>query len=273
MIMNNVFDIKRFGRYLAYDLNNARNTFGVSALTIGLLPLIVLFFNTLFGLVFTGSVPEVAAPVKMMILVFAFIIVAISGPVKLYGHLTERRSGSDWLMIPASSFEKFLSMAIMLCIVLPVAVLGLFSICDLLLSWIVPVYGDSVVRQIGGGLSQFLTNGNDLGIVFLTPGGTIAGTWMSWCMCVLPFALGAIIFNRGKAAKTILCLIGLNMLLSLIAAIVFKSFDFSNFETFLENLTAEKASFWVNFLINAIYLIVIGGLLTALYFRVRTIKH
>ena len=24
--MNNVFDIKRFGRYLAYDLNNARNT-------------------------------------------------------------------------------------------------------------------------------------------------------------------------------------------------------------------------------------------------------
>ena len=28
--MNNVFDIKRFGRYLAYDLNNARNTFGVS---------------------------------------------------------------------------------------------------------------------------------------------------------------------------------------------------------------------------------------------------
>ena len=270
--MNNVFDIKRFGRYLAYDLNNARNTFGVSALTIGLLPLILLFFNTLFGLVFTGSVPEVVLPSKMVILGFAFIIVAIAGPVKIYGHLTERKSGSDWLMIPASSFEKFLSMALMLCIVLPVAVLGLFSICDLLLSWIVPVYGESAVRQIGGGLSQFFTS-SDLGVVFLTPGGAVAGTWMSWCMGVLPFALGAIIFKRGKAAKTILCLIGFNMLLSLIAAIVFKSFDFSNFETFLENLTAERASFWVNFLINAIYFVVVGGLLTALYFRVRTIKH
>lgn len=273
MIMNNVFDIKRFGRYLAYDLNNARNTFGVSALTIGLLPLIVLLFNTLFGLVFTGSVPEVAFPVKVAILVFSFIIVAISGPVKLYGHITERRSGSDWLMIPASSFEKFLSMAIMLCIVLPVVVLGLFSVCDILLDWIVPIYGDSVVRQLGGGISQFLTNGNDLGLLYFTKGGTIASTWMSWCTSVLPFALGAIIFKRGKAAKTILCLIGFNMLLSLIAAVVFKSFDFSGFESFLENLTSEKAAFWANFLINTLFLVVVGGLLTGLYFRVRTIKH
>ncbi len=271
--MNNVFDIKRFGRYLAYDLNNARNTFGVSALTIGLLPLILLFFNTLFGLVFTGSVPQVVLPAKMAILAFSFIIVAISGPVKLYGHLTERKSGSDWLMIPASSFEKFLSMALMVCIVLPVIVFGLFSICDLLLSWIVPIYGESAVRQIGSGLSQFFMNSSDLGMVYFTPGGAAAGTWMSWCIGVLPFALGAIIFKRGKAAKTILCLIGINMLLSLIAAIVFKSVDFSNFEAFFENLTVEKAGFWVNFLINAIYFVVVGGLLTALYFRVRTIKH
>ena len=186
--MNNVFDIKRFGRYFAYDLNNARNNFGVSALTVGLLPLILLFFNTLFGLVFTGDVPQVVLPAKVVILVFAFIIVAISGPVKLYGHLTERRSGSDWLMIPASSFEKFLSMALMLCIVLPVAVLGLFSICDLLLSWIVPFYGDSVVCQLGSGLDNLITN-SDVSVMFLSPGGTYASTWLNWCIGILPFAL------------------------------------------------------------------------------------
>lgn len=272
--MNNVFDIKRFGRYLAYDLNNARNTFGVSALTVGLLPLILLFFYTLFALVFTGNVIQVALPAKMFILVFAFIIVGISGPVKLYGHLTERRSGSDWLMIPASSFEKFLSMALILCIVLPVVVLGLFSVCDLLLSWIVPIYGESVVREIGGGASRLLSSlDSDVPLVFFTPGGAVTGTWLTWCEAVLPFALGAIIFKKGKAAKTILCLIGLNMLLSIIVAIVFKSVDFSNFEMFLENLTAENAGFWVNFFVNAFYLVVVGGMLTALYFRVRTIKH
>ncbi|MBR4818192.1 MAG: hypothetical protein IKZ72_06090 [Bacteroidales bacterium] len=270
--MNNVFDIKRFGRYFAYDLNNARNNFGVSALTVGLLPLILLFFNTLFGLVFTGDVPQVALPAKVVILVFAFIIVAISGPVKLYGHLTERRSGSDWLMIPASSFEKFLSMALMLCIVLPVAVLGLFSICDLLLSWIVPVYGDSVVRQLGSGLDK-LADIDNVSVMFLSPGGTVVSTWLNWCVGILPFALGAICFKKGKAAKTILCLIGFNMLLSLIIAVIFKSVDMSNFETFFENLTADNAGFWVNFFINAFYFVVVGGMLTALYFRVRTIKH
>lgn len=270
--MNNVFEIKRFGRYFAYDLNNARNNFGVSALTVGLLPLILLFFNTLFGLVFTGDVPQVVLPAKVAILVFAFIIVAISGPVKLYGHLTERRSGSDWLMIPASSFEKFLSMALMLSIVLPVVVLGLFSICDLLLSWIVPVYGESVVRQLGSGLDK-LSNFDDVSIMFLSPGGTVVSTWLNWCVGTLPFALGAICFKKGKAAKTILSLIGINMILSLIIAVVAKSVDMNSLEAFFENLTAEKAGFWVNFIINAFYFVVVGGMLTALYFRVRTIKH
>ena len=166
--MNNIFDIKRFGRYLTYDLNNAWNNFGISALVLGLMPLILLFFNTIFGLVFSGQVQPLHPAAKVAIMVCAFIIVAISGPVKLYGHLTERRSGSDWLMLPASSFEKFLSMTVMLCIALPVVVLGLFSVCDLLLSWIVPVYGDSIVREISSGVYHIVSNAGDVNFAILT---------------------------------------------------------------------------------------------------------
>ena len=35
--MNKVFDIKRFGKYFTYDLNNALGNYGISALVIGLL--------------------------------------------------------------------------------------------------------------------------------------------------------------------------------------------------------------------------------------------
>lgn len=271
--MNNVFDIKRFGRYLTYDLNNAWNNFGISALVLGLMPLILLFFNTIFGLVFSGQVQPLHPAAKFAIFVCALIIAAISGPVKLYGHLTERRSGSDWLMLPASSFEKFLSMAVMLCIVLPVAVLGLFSVCDLLLSWIVPVYDDSIVRQISGGLQRIVSNNGDIDFAIFTPGGAVAGTWMNWMICVLPFAIGAICFKKGKAAKTILCIFAFNIVFSLLFVLLFKSIDMEGFEAFIENLSEDKLGFWANFLINATYFVVVGGLLTALYFRARTIKH
>lgn len=270
--MNNVFDIKRFGRYLTYDLNNAWNNFGISTLVLGLMPLILLFFNTLFSLVFTGQVQQLHPAAKGSILACAFIIVAISGPIKLYGHLTERRSGSDWLMLPASSFEKFLSMMVMLCIILPVAALGLFAVCDLLLSWIVPIYGDSIVRQISGGLHEIVV-GEGIDFAIFTPGGAVAGTWMNWMICVLPFALGALCFKKGKAAKTILCIFGLNMLLSFVFVMLFKGINMESFEAFFENLTEDRLGFWANFLINAFYFVVVGGLLTALYCRVRTIKH
>ena len=104
--MNNVFDIKRFGKYFMYDLNNARGNYAVSALVIGLLPLILLVFTVIFSLLFDGEVRPIMFPMKVTILVCAFFICMLSGPVKLYGSLTERKSGSDWLMLPASSFEK-----------------------------------------------------------------------------------------------------------------------------------------------------------------------
>lgn len=271
--MNNVFDLKRFGKYFTYDLNNAFNNFGVSALVIGLLPLILLIFNVLFGLVFTGEVPQLALPTKFVLVLIVLVLASLAAPVKLYGSITERRSGSDWLMLPASSFEKFLSMVIMLIIVLPVVLVGLFCLCDLLLSWIVPVYGDSVTRMIFSGAGNFMDMLN-ASETFITPSGGLATTFMTWCTAILPFGLGAICFKKGKVAKTILCIIALEMLLSLVLAIVFRSgSSWENLDTFFENLTAEKAQFWLNFLINAYYLVVVGGLLAGLFFRVKTIKQ
>lgn len=271
--MNNVFDIKRFGKYFLYDLNNARGSFAVSALTIGLLPLILLVFNVIFGLVFAGEVSELQKSMKVTLLAIVFILAILSAPVKLYGSLTERRAGSDWLMLPASSFEKFLSMAIMLCIVLPVVLFGLFAVCDLLLSWIVPVYGESTVRTIFGGAASVLASMEADNISLLTPSGSVASIFMGWCASVLPFGLGAICFKKGKAARTILCILGVQILFTLLMVPLVKNGNWQNLDSFFENLTAGKAEFWVNFFLNAFYLVVVGGLLAGLFFRIKTLKH
>lgn len=280
--MNNVFNLKRFGKYFAYDLNNAWNNYGVSALVIGLLPLILLFIDVVFGLVFIGEATPLALPMKVTIALVAFAVVILSSPTKLYGRLTERRAGSDWLMVPASSFEKFLSMALMLCLVLPVAVFGLFALCDLLLGWIVPVYGGSMVKEIATNLppvADMAMTFNGVPASGFTKGGLVAIAFLTWCASILPFGLGAICFKKGKAAKTILCIFALEIILSLLLVIVFKAgfsggLDFEQMMSrVMENATSGKAQFWSNFLLNLNYLIVVGGLLLALFFRVRTIKH
>ena len=282
--MNNVFDIKRFGKYFMYDLNNARGNYAVSALVIGLLPLILLVFTVIFSLLFDGEVRPIMFPMKVTILVCAFFICMLSGPVKLYGSLTERKSGSDWLMLPASSFEKFLSMAIMLCIILPLVVFGLFAVCDLLLSWIVPVYGESVVRQISNGvgaLESFLGDSfeDTNSLLGVTPGSTYLMGWLSWCASILPFGLGAICFKRGKAAKTILCIIGVQILFSIILLILFRGgyqdgYEFAHwFVGLFGKMTPEKFQTLSNVFINLSYFITIGGLLTGLFFRIKTIKQ
>ena len=280
--MNNVFDFKRFGKYFAYDLNNAWSNFGVSALVIGLLPLIMLIFNVLFGLVFNGEANPMALAMKVTLFFVVFVVLILAAPTKLYGRLTERRVGSDWLMIPASSFEKFLSMALMLCVVLPVAVFGLFAVCDLLLGWLFPVYGGSMVKEIATNLpsmSDMAMTFNGVPATGFTKGGIAAIFFLTWCASILPFGLGAICFKKGKAAKTILCIFALEMVLSILLVLIFKvgfssGFDFEQLMSRLgETATSEKAQFWSNFFLNLNYLIVVGGLLVALFFRVKTIKH
>ena len=273
--MNNVFNLKRFGKYYSYDFNNAVGNFGVSALVIGLLPLILLVFFVIFSLVFTGHVTELPLPVKIMTFGIVVLVVILSAPVKLYGRVTERKAGTDWLMIPASSFEKFLSMAIMLCIVLPVVVFGLFVACDLLLGALMPsTYGASMVTLLKENIDVISGMADEASWAVTTTGGSIISLWAGWCASILAFGLGAICFKKGKAAKTILCIFALEVLLSLILVIVFKGLDLGQIlPGFFDNLTAGKTEFWINFLINAFYFVVVGGLLTAIFFRVKTIKQ
>lgn len=275
--MNNFFKADRFGKFFMYELNNARASFGLSLLIVGLMPAIIFFFNELFSVVFARSLMTLEQGVKIACLVFCLLVIFISAPAKLYGKLTEKRKGSDWLMIPASSFEKFLSMVVILCVALPVAYLILGAGSDMLLSAVFPsTYGSSLTLQMFSSISRGVNSWNGEAPVTISKAGVFWIYYASFCINILAFALGAICFKRSKAGKTILCTFAFSILLSFILVSIFGhnlSIDSDDIEAFFESLKPERIQLVINLIINLIIFIFLGGLLVANYFRIKTIKH
>jgi hypothetical protein len=266
--MNNIFDIKRFGKYFLYDLRNAKNNFGLSLLICGTLPVTLFIIYELISLIFTQNLEEMGMEMKWMQLFVAITIIVILAGVKIYGSLTEKRAGSNFLMLPASTFEKWLSMGLILCIVVPFVLLVLQIASDALMSFLFPnTYGDRVCAFLP--LQELTDTLNEQGLQINIP----AALFLNWCESVLIFTLGAVCFKKGKVGKTILCLIGLSFVLSTLLVLIVGnggSFYFNPFEDFDSPAAAARTINWVA---SIVYIVVIGGLLGALYYRLRTLKH
>ena len=111
--MNNIFDFKRFGNYFAYDLRRAGNNYGISLLVLGLMPVILFIIHLLTMLLRGGNVYTMPGESKIIVLSIVLFVTAVSAGVKIYGSITDKRTGSDFLMLPASTTEKWLSMVLM----------------------------------------------------------------------------------------------------------------------------------------------------------------
>ena len=116
--MNEIFDFKRFWTYFKYDLKQMWRNHSKAAIMIGGASAIFYVIWVLASLVFTQhwSSPVIYARLAVFILAFAILELYM---VRAYGYLTEKKEGSAWLMVPASKTEKFVSMLLMVCIVIP----------------------------------------------------------------------------------------------------------------------------------------------------------
>lgn len=205
--MNNASCLGRFGRYFAYDLRRAWDRGGLSALCVGILPLIGYLFGLAFYLIGfmdhmpTNSLTMSFVPIATMIYILVF-------PVKLYGEITDRRIGSNFLMISASTGAKFASMAILLLVILPIALIALFVCSDLILS-LIPSYGGSLISKLLSsdipGLKETI-----MGKGVMLSDKLIATTTLEQAAnFILFFTLGALIFKKKKTGKTILSYIAI----------------------------------------------------------------
>ncbi|MCR4860216.1 MAG: hypothetical protein K5910_06100 [Bacteroidales bacterium] len=268
--MNNVFDIKRFGNYFLYDLRRAKNNYGLSLLLLGLMPVIVFLFVQFFNLIRARGFEDGNEVLPYMAFFISFTVVLLGAGAKIYGFVTEKKAGSDFLMLPASTLEKWLSLVLITCLVLPVIFGVLFFGSDALLSLFFPnAYGDSLLSTSSGLSERAFGELEEKGVSINMP----AILFLNWCVNILTFTLGAVCFKKAKVAKTLLCVMGVSMLFSILAGIFLGRSNLDS-DWFIERFSdPDKVFSLINWLFSIFYTVVIGGLLGGIYYRLRTLKH
>ena len=287
---NDVLNMNRFGRYLVTDIKNAIARYGISFLIMATVSLtsylLVGFFTLIVG---TGWYSLEMIP-RSVILGITLVILTISAPAKIYGFITDKKEGSQFLMIPASSLEKTLSMIIVCCVVVPFTFFAVYLSLDQILCLIDGRCGDSLIIAIHNGqtiLNDVFMKASVESQNLIPDYSAMTSPWMyadDLAQGFLLFLLGALLFKSSKPAKTIGCLILLSILLSMIVTPIFTHGVMEKFRAASANqMTPEELlnSFplitWCMkhaVLMDCITDTVVNlGLAIAIYFRVRKIKH
>ena len=262
--MKEIFDINRFGKYFAYDVRSAVSTYGLPMLILGFWPFIWLIFSYLLSFIFGRDLAlDQTSQVWPFVVV---LIVCLSFGARVYGGVTDRKKGTDWISLPASALEKTLSLLLVTCVVVPAALLVLTVLSNALVSLFVPGSGSllpfkDILSKLG---SEF--DGSFLNLPLIL--------WLNWCESILFFTLGALCFKRNKVGKSILCFIGLSLLIGVLMMLVFHttSLDTDTLERFFGDFDAARAQTWINVALNLIYGVVFAALIGGIWGRIKTIK-
>lgn len=266
MNVKDIFSPARFFKYLKYDLIQAWSNFGLSAVILGLAPVAVYLSVNIFALIFVDGWTSGSIAIPIVAFSIAIITSVFSAGAKLYGKLTNKKAGSTWILVPASTLEKTLSIICIVCIAVPLVIGSLLICSDLILS-LFPGYGDSLVLSIRDGLETVHEEGgiriNALGIA-----------WIGWAQYLLIFVLGAVIFKKSKAAKTFLALFAISTLFGGLFGTMLTGTDL--LKGFAEKIMSGDAAY-LQRVINGygnlgslILFLIIGG---GTYWRLSTLKH
>lgn len=226
---NEIFDLNRFSKYFVVDIQNCVNRYGLNLLLLSLFLPIVCLIVTLFRLfLHTPLDGGFVLPARLILAGIAATVMFLSSPSICYGHITDKKMGTRFLMTPASTFEKYVSMLLVCCVVIPVTFLIGTFVSDSIICLIDPNSGMSFAECLVRvdefrnemldimGSADVTLNGFDPSSVakltnpMLYIDDTFTGT--------LIFLLGALWFKQRKVAKTIAALLLVTIVLSLIVA-------------------------------------------------------
>ena len=136
--MNNIFNFNRFGKVLVNDLKTKYITKFFTITGIAFFPFVFVLISF-----FRSDVPVyMEGDLRCL---FTFVIGGISmllAPFIIYGNVNRRKRGTDYIMLPASSFEKYLSMLLVCIVVVPVTAIAACFAVDAVAATIFP----SVIR-------------------------------------------------------------------------------------------------------------------------------
>ena len=274
-MINNTFSFPRFWNYFKYDLKQMWRNNGRAVILLGFLSLVVYLLWIVGSLIFTQrwQAPSLAAR-SVVFYIGALILVLYN--TRTYGYLTERKAGSSWLMIPASTLEKFVSMMIVTIVVLPLAYVASYLLLDGIITLIDRSAGEAILVGVGPLLQRISDGMTEAGAegLHIHAGMLVFPVILQFISNLLYFLLCGISFKKWKLVGAFAILIGVETLLSTIVSILaFNgvgtwSADFDADPQYAVNLFNTVLSFATTF--NALLVLGLGG---GIFWRLKTLKH
>lgn len=292
---NDIFNFRRFGKYFTTDFRTCWANYGLSLMTISLLAplasyLIVVAINQILHNTWDG--PDIG--LRVFAFAVAMICMVITMPVKCYGKITEKQYGSFWLNLPASRLEKFISMILMTCIIVPVSGALLYLGLDALICAFDHTCGQNLIAG-GMELLQKMGEAKDVTLNLIDESITIEDAtlaqeiirqmnnpWMYldeiFCF-TLPFLLGAVYFKSGKTVKTFIALFAISTATGIIMSPIMTDWAVKIIENANDDPTAIFQMFNNKLFKNLVLIDTVTdtvtnlALMAGIWFRIKTLKH
>ena len=292
---NDIFNFRRFGKYFTTDFKTCWANYGLSLLTISLLSPLVLYviivtINQIMHNTWDG--PDIG--LRVFAFAVAMICMVVTMPVKCYGKITEKQYGSFWLTLPASRLEKFISMILMTCIIVPVSGALLYLGLDALICAFDHTCGQNLFAG-GTELLQRMGEAKDVTLNLIDESITIEDAtlaqeivrqmnnpWMYideiFCF-TLPFLLGAVFFRNGKTVKTFIALFAISTVTGMICSPIMTNWVMEMFNNLNEDPDAILQMFNNKLFKNLVLIDTVTdtvtnlALMASIWFRIKTLKH
>lgn len=301
MNTNDIFNFRRFGKYFSSDFRTCSANYGLTLMVISILIPLGLYVT---AVAFTGLFSHVWCGPGPILRFFAFIAamfcMTVTMPVKCYGRITEKQYGSFWISLPASKLEKFISMIIMTCIVVPVIGMTVYLAFDWLICILDKTCEESLIGTAMSLMRDLSDFKNEIAAELGDPQTAMVGSteistdtlqnmfeqvtspWLYideyFCFC-LPFLLGAIFFKSAKTVKTFLAIAAVSSAVSMIVSPLFLGYYWDLLNEAISEEEAAAQMFnsgwfqnlaWIDVLSDSIMNIAV---LTGIWFRIKTLKH
>lgn len=275
--MNNNFNFGRFGKYFVYDLKRQWKNIGMLVLIFALSPVIFYMLYMFFAALFDGGLMKLFSGMSIdgpsiwvrfgmaavMITIFVMLF-----PSRAYGEITDKAKGSEWLMLPASRLEKYVSMMLVTLLVIPIMYIVVYLLSD----GLVCLFD----KSCGGALMSFRINDLLRTTDIIIPAN---GLWIIIANTVqyaIIFLLGGLIFKKWKVVGTVLVLFALQMVFSGLLSAFITNADLEWWGNWLNDWTirhADNLDLWLNAFINLWLLLILAICGTWSWFRIKRLQH
>ena len=223
--MSQTFDIKRFGKVLAYDIRrlSPRNfrsgertgNMGINIISFAFMPVVISLVTILMGEQAAG----VPIWVRWFMLLFTAVIMACLVPEVHYNAVNQKKGGSYYAMLPASKLEKYLSMLLMTLVICPLLTFCGAFVVDTLITFLPLHVNESYLWQTDSLLVRYGINAYEgLPAVYSVRAYMVA--IFGYILFAMAFVFGNTLFRKSKTALTMLCLFGIGFVVSVVSVLV-----------------------------------------------------